>query len=52
MMAIVLTDDAGGAELPQTGVVVAADGDQVRRVGAEGAVPHPALMVVQHRAAG
>lgn len=51
-MAIVLTDDAGGAKLPQTGVVVATDGDEVGGVGAKGTVPHPALVVVEHGIAG
>lgn len=51
-MTIILTNDAGGAELPQTRVVVAAHSDQVRRVGTEGAVPHPALVVVENRVAG
>lgn len=51
-MAIVLADDAGGAELPQTGVVVATDGDEVGGVGAEGAVPHPALVVIEHGVTG
>lgn len=34
-------------QLPQAGVVVGAGGDQVGRVGAEGAVPDPALVARQ-----
>jgi len=52
MVAIVLTNNTRGAELPQTGIVVAADGDEVGGVSAEGAIPHPALVVVQHGVAG
>jgi hypothetical protein len=49
VVAVVLADDALAAELPQAGVVVAARGDEVRAVGAEGAVPDPALVAVQGR---
>jgi len=48
MVAIVLSNDGSGAEFPQTGVVVAAHGHQVRRVSTERAIPHPALMIVQY----
>lgn len=44
MVTIILPDDLLCMKLPQTRVVVAASSDQVRRVGREGAVPHPALV--------
>lgn len=44
MMAIVLADDLLAVQLPQARVVIRARGDQVRRVGAEGTVPHPTLV--------
>jgi len=52
MVAIVLSNDGGGAELPQTGVVVATHGHQVSGVGTEGAIPDPALVIVQNRVTG
>lgn len=47
MVAVVLPDDLLALQLPQAGVVVGAGGDQVGAVGAEGAVPHPALVAGQ-----
>jgi hypothetical protein len=47
MMAVVLPDDLLAVQLPQACVVVAACGDEVRRVGGERAVPHPALVASQ-----
>lgn len=47
MVAVVLPDDLLALQLPQTGVVVGAGGDEVRAVGAEGAVPYPALVTRQ-----
>lgn len=47
MVAIVLPDDAPRGDLPQAGIVVGAGGDEVGGVGAERAVPHPALVAVQ-----
>ena len=44
MMPIVLANDGLRLELPQARVVVRAGRDQVGRVGAEGAVPDPALV--------
>ena len=49
VVAVILADDVQAAELPEAGVVVRARGDEVGRVGAEGAVPHPALVAVQRR---
>lgn len=46
-MPIVLPDDALAAQLPQPRVVIAARGDEVRAVGAEGAVPDPSLVAMQ-----
>lgn len=48
MMAVILANNTRGVELPQAGVVVAAHCDEVSGVGAEGAVPDPALVVVEH----
>lgn len=47
-MTVVLTYDAGGAKLPKTSVVITAHRDKISRVGAKGAVPDPALMVVKN----
>lgn len=44
MMTIVLPDNLLAMQLPQARVVIRARSDQVRRIGAEGAVPHPALV--------
>ena len=44
MVPIILADDLLAAHLPQPGVVVRAGRHQVCRVGAERAVPYPALM--------
>lgn len=52
VVATVLPDDGGCAQLPQPGVVVTAHGDEISRVGAEGAVPDPALVVVEDSVAG
>lgn len=46
-MAVVLPDDLSRLKFPQPGIVVAADCDKVGRVGGEGAVPDPALMIFQ-----
>jgi len=46
-MPIVLPNDVLALQLPQPRIVVAASRYQVRRVGRESAVPHPALMAVQ-----
>lgn len=46
-MSVILPDDLLAVELPQAGVVVGAGGDEVGRVGAEGAVPDPALVARQ-----
>lgn len=43
-MAVVLANNLLAVQLPQAGVVVGAGGDEVGRVGAEGAVPDPALV--------
>lgn len=40
----VLADDATCSELPETSVVVTADGNEVGAVGGEGTVPDPALV--------
>lgn len=47
MMPVVLPDDTLAPELPQTGVMIAARGDQIRAIGAERAVPDPSLVAVQ-----
>lgn len=47
VVAVVLADDLLAVQLPQAGVVVGAGGDEVGRVGAEGAVPDPALVARQ-----
>ena len=49
MMPVILANDALRAQLPQARVVVAARGHQVRAVGAERAVPDPALVRAQVR---
>lgn len=46
-MAAILTDDLLAAQLPQSCEMVRARRDQVRGIGAESAVPHPALVAVQ-----
>jgi len=46
-MAVVLPDDLSRLKLPQPGIVVATDCDKVGRVGGEGAVPDPALVIFQ-----
>jgi hypothetical protein len=47
VMTIVLSDDALAAELPQARIVVTTGRHQIGAIGAEGAVPDPALMAVQ-----
>lgn len=47
VVSVILPDDLLAVELPQAGVVVGAGGDEVGRVGAEGAVPDPALVARQ-----
>lgn len=47
VVAVVLADDLLAVQLPEAGVVVRAGGDEVCGVGAEGAVPHPALVAGQ-----
>lgn len=49
MMAIVLPDDALATQFPQARIVVTARSNQIRAVGAESAIPDPALMTVQCR---
>ena len=44
MVSVILPDDTLGRQLPEPRVVVRARGYEVRRVGGEGAVPHPALV--------
>lgn len=46
-MSVILPDDLLAVELPEAGVVVGAGGDEVGRVGAECAVPDPALVARQ-----
>lgn len=46
-MAIILPYDLLAHEFPQAGIVVATSSDQVRRIGREGTVPHPALVAGQ-----
>lgn len=46
-MAIILPNNLLAMQLPQACVVVAARGDEVRRVGGERAIPHPALVARQ-----
>lgn len=46
-MTVVLADDLLAVEFPQPSVVVRARRDEVSRVGAEGAVPDPALVARQ-----
>lgn len=46
-MSVILPDNLLAVELPKAGVVVGAGGDEVGRVGAEGAVPDPALVAGQ-----
>lgn len=43
-MTVVLPDNLLAMQLPQSRVVIRARSDQVSRVGAEGTVPHPALV--------
>ena len=52
MMSVVLPDDALAAELPKPSIVVRAGCHEIGRVGAEGAVPDPALMAMQRRFKG
>lgn len=47
VVAVVLANDGLAAQLPQPCVVVAARRHEVRRVGAEGTVPNPALVACQ-----
>lgn len=49
MMPIILPYDTLRTELPEARIVIRASRDQVRRVGRESAVPHPALMAMQGR---
>lgn len=44
VVSIVLADNLLRLKLPETSVMIAAGGDQVGRVGAERAVPNPALV--------
>jgi hypothetical protein len=44
MVPVVLANDLLTMQFPEPGVVVGAGGDKIRRVGAKGAVPDPALM--------
>lgn len=47
MVAVVLPDNGLAANLPQPRIMVGAGSDQVGRVRAEGAIPHPSLMAGQ-----
>lgn len=47
MVSVVLSDDLLTAKLPEARIVIGACSDQVGRVSAECAVPHPALMAVE-----
>ncbi|KAJ8106163.1 hypothetical protein OPT61_g9722 [Boeremia exigua] len=47
VVSIVLANDTLAAQLPQASVVIAARGDEVGRVGAERAVPDPALVAMK-----
>jgi hypothetical protein len=47
VVAVVLTDDLLGVQLPQARIVVAAGRHEVGAIGAEGAVPDPALVTRQ-----
>lgn len=47
MVSVVLPNDLLALQLPEAGVVVGAGGHKVRAVGAEGAVPDPALVAGQ-----
>lgn len=49
VVAVVLADDLLAVQLPEAGVVVAAGRDEVRAVGAKGAVPDPALVALEGR---
>ena len=49
MMSVILPDDSLRVQLPQARVVIATGRDQVRAVGAEGAVPDPPLMALETR---
>lgn len=51
-MAIVLSNNALAAQLPQTGIMIAASGDQVGTIGAKGTIPHPSLVSLQRRLQG
>lgn len=46
-MSVILADDGLAAKLPQSRVMIATSCHQVRRVGAEGTVPNPALVARQ-----
>lgn len=52
MMTIVLPDNLLAMQFPQARVVIRARSDQVRRVSAEGAVPHPALVTCERSLEG
>lgn len=47
MVPVVLPDDALTIELPQPRAMVRARGNQIRRIGAESAVPNPALVAME-----
>lgn len=47
VMAVVLANDLLAVQLPQARIVIRACGDQVGRVGAKSAVPHPALVACE-----
>ena len=47
MVPVILADDGGGRDFPETGIVVGAHGDEIGAVGAEGAVPDPALVIFE-----
>ena len=52
MMSIILPNNLLTLELPESGIVIRAGGDQIGAVGTEGAIPYPTLMARQRRLEG
>jgi len=48
-MPVILPDNALAAQLPQPRIVITTRGNQIRRVCAKRAIPHPPLMPMQRR---
>ena len=46
-MAVVLSDNKLGVQLPQSRIVIAAGSHQVGTIGTEGTVPYPALVLLK-----